>query len=676
MLENPKERENRPLSTGQTWLVSTGLFLFALCVLLATLDVGYSRDEAFYFEYGESYDNWLVEVVEAEDQEERAEVLGRKQVLKTWKGNFEHPPLMKSLFGLSRRVLGVKHRSVNQLREIEDGVSARIGRLSASDGFEQGAEITLLAPLALGEPAGKKRKVLARGEVREREIGSAMAVFSAVEASALKEACKDLPGEPSVAPCQVREENTLAVLDEGTAMRFPGMVSGALVVVLTFLMGLGLFGWRVGLFAALAFLFIPRNFYHAHLACFDMPIVAATLATFYAFWRSLEDRRWALIAGIFWGVALLVKHNAFFLPAPLILCWLWFGRDELSLAWNRGRPTLRLPSLPLAFLVMPPVALTLFFVAWPRLWYDPFVALTEYFAFHLEHVHYLQWYFGEPLQVPPFPVDLPFMLTLTTVPVPLTILALVGLFVAVKPQEARLAWRRIWRKEAPTHHARATFFATMNGFFPIVLIALPSVPIFGGVKHWMTAMPFLMILAGFGFFRLVDAMLPRSKGLIKAVMVVALAAVILGAAAIESIRGLPYGPGYYNRHGAGGVRGAADAQMMRTYWGTTTHEALDWLNRSAPPNARVYFQNNPQRAIEIYKRDGKLRADIRPVRTASSASIALVEPQKSFAEAEDLGVRRAFQKPGPEWTVKYEGVNMLRVYVRDTSVLLAPSEDD
>jgi hypothetical protein len=335
-----------------------------------------------------------------------------------------------------------------------------------------------------------------------------------------------------------------------------------------------------------------------------------------------------------------------------------------------------LPALPVAFLVMPPVALTLFFVAWPRLWYDPFVALTEYFAFHLEHVHYLQWYFGEPLQVPPFPVDFPFMLTLTTVPVTLTILTLVGLLVALKPQKAMLAWGRMRRSEVPTHHERATFFAAMNGFFPIILIALPSVPIFGGVKHWMTAMPFLMILAGFGFFRLVDAMVPRSRGLFKGAIILALAAVILGAAALESIRGLPYGPGYYNRHGAGGVRGAADSQMMRTYWGTTTHEALDWLNRSAPPNARVYFQNNPQRAIDIYKRDGKLRADIRPVRTASSASIAFVEPQKSFAEAEDLGVRRAFQKPGPEWTVKYEGVNMLRVYVRDTSVLLSPSKVD
>ena len=50
------------------------------------------------------------------------------------------------------------------------------------------------------------------------------------------------------------------------------------------------FGWLAGLFGALAFLFVPRQLFHAHLACFDMPIVAMTLLTVYGFWLALAGR--------------------------------------------------------------------------------------------------------------------------------------------------------------------------------------------------------------------------------------------------------------------------------------------------------------------------------------------------------------------------------------------------
>ena len=132
-------------------------------------------------------------------------------------------------------------------------------------------------------------------------------------------------------------------------MRFPAMVFTGLVLVFTFFLGVCLFNWQTGLFGAIAFFVIPRHFYHAHLACFDMPIVAATLATFYAFWRSLEDRRWAIVAGFFWGIALLIKHNAFFLPVPLMLIWLWLGRHQLRVTRDGWRLRLQLPPLPLHF---------------------------------------------------------------------------------------------------------------------------------------------------------------------------------------------------------------------------------------------------------------------------------------------------------------------------------------
>ena len=40
-----------------------------------------------------------------------------------------------------------------------------------------------------------------------------------------------------------------------------------------------------------------------------------------------------------------------------------------------------------------------------------------------------------------------------------------------------------------------TAFIALNLLVPVVLIAAPSVPIFGGTKHWMGALPFGCLLA-------------------------------------------------------------------------------------------------------------------------------------------------------------------------------------
>ncbi|MGF2075737.1 hypothetical protein, partial [Enterococcus casseliflavus] len=39
---------------------------------------------------------------------------------------------------------------------------------------------------------------------------------------------------------------------------------------------------------------------------------------------------------------------------------------------------------------------------------------------------------------------------------------------------------------------------------PLVIIALPWTPIFGGTKHWFTAYPFLALFAGAGVDRALD----------------------------------------------------------------------------------------------------------------------------------------------------------------------------
>ena len=89
---------------------------------------------------------------------------------------------------------------------------------------------------------------------------------------------------------------------------------------------------------------MPRVFFHGQLACFDSAVTTMWLLVVYAYFRSLEQARWGVIAGVLFGLALATKHNAWFIPALLLIHYLMVVWPDLSL-----RP-LPLPRIPLVFI--------------------------------------------------------------------------------------------------------------------------------------------------------------------------------------------------------------------------------------------------------------------------------------------------------------------------------------
>ena len=65
-----------------------------------------------------------------------------------------------------------------------------------------------------------------------------------------------------------------------------------------------------------------RHFFHAHLTTFDVPVTAMIFWLVVGFWFSVRSRKWAGVAGVLFGLALLTKLNAFFVPVVLGLWWL------------------------------------------------------------------------------------------------------------------------------------------------------------------------------------------------------------------------------------------------------------------------------------------------------------------------------------------------------------------
>jgi hypothetical protein len=472
------------------------------------------------------------------------------------------------------------------------------------------------------------------------------------------------------------------------------------------------------LVAALAFFFVPRTFFHAHLTTFDMPITALVFFTVAAFWKSLRSRWWAIGTGVLWGIAILTKHNALFLPVALVGWWLagarivrpdgaralaprvraalvglsavallggvaLFGKLGLGAALGLvlvglvvlGR-RIALPPMPLAFVTMPLIGLPMFVAFWPRLWYDGFKNFMWYVGFHLKHDHYMQVYFGDVLAYPPFPVSFPFGMTLFTVPVVILALGLAGSAVMLWPW-AKGWWNRRHELLEESSGARDpwTFGALLavNTLYPIVLIALPGTPIFGGVKHWMPAMPYFSLLAGVGFVAMVRA-LGSAMRLERPVPRAALAALLLIVCMTPPVRATlrvhPNGTAYYNEL-IGGLPGAADAGMQRQFWGYPTRLAMDYLNQHVPEGATVYFHKSPWGCWDLYRKEGLLRWDIRHTADIFDMEViadrlrrtpyAVYHHQKDHDDYE-LAIWEAYGTDAPVWQATQDGVPIVSVY--------------
>jgi hypothetical protein len=436
------------------------------------------------------------------------------------------------------------------------------------------------------------------------------------------------------------------------AMRLPAQFLSSLTVALLFLFGCSLGSRRVGLFASLAFLLAPRHFWHAQLACFDMPVTLLWLATVMAYRKSRHSVGWGIATGAIWGLAIAVKHNAFFLPPLLVLHWLITEGRKFSLS----RKGFRIPRIPLAFFSMLLLGPLVFFLHWPFLWHQTIERLGWYFGFHLHHINYYWEYFGTLLTDAPFPWMYPFAVTALTLPLPTLLLAGWGFFALAGRRLghplrtcgkwlARLIGTRAGTSETgdTTQEPRGLesldsfdgWLLILNAFVPLAIIAIPSVPIFGGMKHWLHAMPFLCLLAGMALVRFLEPLQKGLRGKWRSPAI--LFAGAAGLALLPSLLGLVhignYGSSYYNEL-AGGVSGAADLGMQRQYWSNNVTGVLPWINQEAPRGARVHLHEVNGECFRIYKQDGYLRPDLRAAWMPDHADFAAIQYHREFVDAE------------------------------------------
>jgi hypothetical protein len=420
---------------------------------------------------------------------------------------------------------------------------------------------------------------------------------------------------------------------------------------------------------------MPRVFYHAHLACFDVGITTMWTLCVYVYWRAEQKGGlgWALLAGLVYGLTLETKHNAWMLPAVFLVHALALHGKRIA-RWSRVGAI----PLPASLLAMATVGPVVFVALWPWLWSDTLPRFQEYLNFHLNHEYYNMEFLGVNYFGPPSPKGYMPLMILATVPAVTLALFAVGLFerANVAFARARAALAKLPQlagrvsgvgEVAPPRDRWETDLLLFLAFaVPLSVFLLPKTPIFGGTKHWFPAYPFLCIFAGRGFDLVARAMERALAGRLEAprartlAVVALLAAVTVGPLAVTS-HSHPFGLSAYTPL-VGGTAGGADLGLNRQFWGFTTQSLAAYFEK-APRGASVFINDTAWDSWQRMLTEGRLRSDLRGTGSPAEADYAIVHHELHMNEV-DHDLWTAFGHVAPDFVLTQDGVPIISVYKR------------
>jgi 4-amino-4-deoxy-L-arabinose transferase-like glycosyltransferase len=295
------------------------------------------------------------------------------------------------------------------------------------------------------------------------------------------------------------------------------------------------YGRVAGVSGGVSLAIMPRMFAHAHLAALDTFIACFWTLALLSAVRAIEGRRLGLgmtLAGLAWGLALLMKIHAWFLPPIILACCL-----------SRLKPGRAV----LAWSIWATSGLALFFAGWPWLWYDPVGRLLAYVGTGVERVSIQVLYFGKVYADRDVPWHYPWFYLVATVPVGLLALGGWGLF-------------RGWKDRRVDRFPM--LLAGSIAVFPLVFST--RVAVYDGERLFLVAFPLLAILIGRGFAWLWN--LAGRWGRIA--LVVLLIGQSYGLVAFH-----PFGLSYYNLL-VGGLPGAERLGLELAYWSDSVDRPL------------------------------------------------------------------------------------------------------
>lgn len=411
-------------------------------------------------------------------------------------------------------------------------------------------------------------------------------------------------------------ERKLGWMSFAESARFVGALFAMFTAVFIYFFGLLFFNRFTAVVAPFFFFMMPHIFFHSHLACFDIPILFFWSAIFFLYALHLRSGSisTAICTAVFLGFAMASKHNAFFIPVLFFVSWIIFYmlkyRKERQCNWFRKL----FISVPKVFYMFVFITIPVYFISWPWIWYDSIKRFGSYLAFHTLHVNYTNYYFGTELARPPFPINYPFGMTFFTTPLPQLLFFIAGIIFFT----AGMIRCRDWKEK------ESNGLMLAGALFPIILIAIPSVPIFGGIKHWFTGYPLMMTAGIFVISEEIRRFCGENE--IKQKLIPAVIFVVALTAIVPlNIKFAKRGAAFYNEF-IDGAQGAAELRMQRNFWGYDILELVGKLNGTAPEGSTVYVMGGYEglnwNSFLYLKKEGIIREDINGTNTLRNADYA------------------------------------------------------
>jgi hypothetical protein len=271
-------------------------------------------------------------------------------------------------------------------------------------------------------------------------------------------------------------------------------------------------------------------------------------------------------------------------------------------------------------------------------------------------------FLGHTYWKPPMPLGYAWMMTFGTVPLATLLLFGLGL----------VHWLSGTR--AATHESAAAMNDELGRSAPGLLWVLAvtvsyapwlyeQTPIFGGTKHWLTAYPFLCLLAGRGFHWLLEQL--RAAGFAPQrdrLRACSVGACLLAGPIAMTVHSHPFGLTFYTPL-VGGAPGAATLGLNRGFWGYTTGSLTNAINRDAASNASIYVHDTALQSFDMLRLDGRLRDDLRPTLAIQQSSIALYHHEPHMARVE-YQIWVEYGTLVPTTIACYDGVPVTWMYER------------
>src|SRR5579872_488881 len=335
------------------------------------------------------------------------------------------------------------------------------------------------------------------------------------------------------------------------------------------------YGRFAGGMAALALVFMPRQFGHAHLAALETMVDLTCTATvlFLAekwgkigheslpgdegsrLWRSFGSSLpvfgTAALGGVIFGLALLTKVQAILLPLP-VAAWALFHMRRRALA---------------LLAVWGLVGLAVFFAFWPYLWNAPIDHLRQYLGRTTNRAVLYVWYIGEAIRDRDVPWHYPWVIFLTTVPLGLHVLGICGL----------------WGPGGRAWKSPGSLLIIACTIFPLFVFSVPGVAVYDGERLFSLVFPLWAILIARGA--------EQVRGTLVRLWSPKLASIAVGLFLACQSYGLlalrPCWLSYYNL-AVGGLAGATKLGLEISYWGDgVTRSLLSEVAESVPDRAKI-----------------------------------------------------------------------------------------